>query len=128
MNHSINFKLSPISAFISFKYLFGLFRKKLIELFGYFQIRWTPIVSNFKFPVLPKRWGSNNSDRAPKIPNFFEGQHQSSLTDSRYEIMYLLFELLYQNCLFIHPKPFSKVFYLPHIWACLLYTSPSPRD
>ena len=30
----------------------------------------TPIVPNFKAPVLPKRWGSNNSDKAPKIPNF----------------------------------------------------------
>ena len=35
------------------------------------EIWCTPIVPNFKAPVLPKRWDSNNSDRAPKIPNFW---------------------------------------------------------
>ena len=34
------------------------------------RIRCTPIVPNFKAPALPKKWGSNNSDRAPKIHNF----------------------------------------------------------
>ena len=38
----------------------------------HFQLkkRCTPIVPNFKALVLPKRWGSKFSDRAPKIPNF----------------------------------------------------------
>ena len=48
--------------------------------------RCTPIVPNFKAPVLPKRWGSNNFDRTSKIPNFFNIS-KTSLTDSRHEIM-----------------------------------------
>ena len=53
----------------------------------------TPIAPNFKAPVLPKRWGSNNSDRAPKVPNLFiiSIKPLSQIPDMRLWIDYVTF-------------------------------------
>ena len=88
----------------------------------YYMCRCTPIIPNFRAPKIPKNWGSQNSDRAPKIPTglpkfriFCRAEKKPHVGSRRGIMKMVFFNLIYQNCLLIHPIPFWKGILLP-IW------------